>query len=112
MPLLITHNELVQLIGQSTLIKAGRKNAPPRRWLAAWTRTVESAEWWNLDQVRVQYPSADGVRLTSGTVITVFNVKGNEYRLLTAIDYGMQTVAALEVVTHAEYDKNLWKQRY
>ncbi len=102
----------MQLVGQDTLTKAGRKNAPLRRWLATWMTTVESAEWLNLDEVRVHYPSADGVRLKSGTVITVFNVKGNEYRLLTAIDYDMQAVAALEVLTHAEYDKELWKQRY
>jgi len=47
----------------------------------------------------------DGVRLGSGTVVTVFNVKGNEYRLLTSIDFDAGIVEVLDVLTHAEYDK-------
>ena len=44
--------------------------------------------------------------------MTIFNVKGNEYRLLTSIDFEIGTVEAIDVLTHAEYDKNLWKDRY
>jgi mRNA interferase HigB len=43
----------------------------------------------------------------------VFNVKGNEYRLLTTINYRQQQVYVLEVMTHAEYSKQKqWKRRY
>lgn len=56
--------------------------------------------------------AADGVKLKSGLVVTIFNVKGNEYRLLTSIDYAGGIVEVLEVPTHAEYDKNLWKAKY
>jgi mRNA interferase HigB len=68
--------------------------------------------WYNLDDVRKAYPTADGVRLKSGFVVTVFNVKGNNYRLLASIDYDLGVLEALEILTHAEYDKNLWKDRY
>ena len=47
-----------------------------------------------------------------GVIITVFNVKGNEYRLLTNINHQPQLVMALEHLTHAEYVKNKWKERY
>ena len=100
------------LVGQDVLFKAGRKNASLRRWLASWFATVESVIWNSIEDVRRAYPSADGVKLKSKVVITVFNVKGNEYRLLTAIDYDVGIVEALDVLTHAEYDKDLWKDRY
>ncbi len=100
------------VIGQATLIAAGRKNAPLRKWLAEWTATVGLKSWSSLSDVRVDYPSADGVSLSGGTIVTVFNVKGNTYRLLTLVYYDVQTVEVLEIVTHAEYDKEMWKSRY
>jgi mRNA interferase HigB len=80
--------------------------------LAVWAATVQSVEWHNINDVRRTYPSADAVKLKSSPVVTVFNVKGNEYRLLTSIDYDVGIVEALVVLTHAEYDKKLWKDRY
>jgi mRNA interferase HigB len=100
------------LVGRDVLSAAGKKNAPLGAWLAAWAEVVEAVEWRSLDDVRKTYPSADGVRLPSKTVVTVFNVKGNEYRLVSWIDYGARIVEALEVLTHAEYDKDKWKSRY
>ena len=100
------------LVGQDVLRPIGRRNAPLRKWLTIWAKTVEDSIWHSLDDVRKGYPTADGVKLKSGVVVTVFNVKGNEYRLLTSVDYDAEIVEALDVLTHAEYDKELWKDRY
>jgi mRNA interferase HigB len=100
------------LIGQDVLRRAGRRNAPLQRWLTTWAQTVENGEWQSLNDVRRTYSTADGVKLKSGFVVTVFNVKGNNSRLLTSIDFDAEIVEALEVLTHSEYDKDLWKDRY
>ncbi|HEX4123243.1 MAG TPA: type II toxin-antitoxin system HigB family toxin [Tepidisphaeraceae bacterium] len=100
------------LIGQDVISRAGRRNKPLQSWLAQWAAIVAQARWQSIDDLRNAYPSADGVRLASGTAVTVFNVKGNQYRLLAWIDYSAQTVEALEVITHAEYNKDFWKARY
>ena len=97
------------------LAKAGRKNVPLRKALDQWLHVTESASWTNLMDVRRTFPSADGVVIKSSgsiqIVATVFNIKGNEYRLITAINYSAATVLVLEILTHAEYDKGQWKDR-
>ncbi|MBE9214335.1 type II toxin-antitoxin system HigB family toxin [Plectonema cf. radiosum LEGE 06105] len=71
----------------------------------AWYRVVNSASWRHLDDVRQIYPSADAV----GN-FTVFNIKGNTYRLIVDIDYETQTIYYKYFLTHAEYDKDKWKK--
>ena len=41
--------------------------------------------------------------------VTVFNVGGNKYRLIAAIHYNRQRLYVLRILTHAEYDKDRWK---
>jgi mRNA interferase HigB len=102
----------MRLIGQDVLVKAMRKHRDVREWVRLWVATVQDAMWRSLDELRADYPSADGVKLKTRVVVTVFNVKGNEYRLLTHVDYAGQVVQVLELLTHAEYDKDRWKSRY
>ncbi|MEG3979486.1 type II toxin-antitoxin system HigB family toxin [Microcoleus sp. T3B2] len=40
---------------------------------------------------------------------TVFNIKGNNYRLIVSIDYESQLIYIKYILTHAEYDKEKWK---
>jgi mRNA interferase HigB len=40
---------------------------------------------------------------------TVFNLKGNKYRLIVGINYSSQTVYYKYLLTHADYDKQRWK---
>ena len=49
------------------------------------------------------------VAVASGRTVVVFNVRGNRYRLVTAIHYNRQIIYTLRFMTHAEYSKNRWK---
>ena len=86
-----------------------RKNRDVAKWMEAWAEAVTDAEWQSLQDVRIDYPFADGVATKSGVIVTVFNVKGNSYRLLTLISYQRQVVRILNILTHAEYSKGKWK---
>jgi mRNA interferase HigB len=69
-----------------------------------WYKAVKRANWQNLEEVREIFPTAEAVG-----DFTVFNIKGNKYRLIVAIDYEDGTIYYKYFLTHAEYDKDRWK---
>ncbi len=73
--------------------------------LKAWYTVVKKANWQSLAELKRVYPNADLVDR-----YTVFNIKGNNYRLVTRIVYRSQTVFILAIMTHAEYDLGRWKE--
>jgi mRNA interferase HigB len=99
----------MQILNVTLLDKKCRKYPDAARWLRTWLATVEQATWGSIQDVRKHYPSADGVVLAKGNVVTVFNVRGNTFRLLTSIRYSTQSVYIIDVLTHAEYNKDHWK---
>jgi mRNA interferase HigB len=101
---------LVRIIKEPFLKAAAPPRSKAGKWLEAWRVSVKASEWKNISDVRQTYPSADPVRVESGRSITVFNVCGNDYRLLTAIHYDKQRIYTLQFLTHADYDKNKWKK--
>lgn len=103
------------VLNASGLAAAGRKNVPLRNALQQWLQAAQAASWRSLADVRATYPTADGVTLSLHggiqIVVTVFNIKGNAYRLITVIDFSRAIIRVVDVLTHAEYDKNYWKAR-
>lgn len=49
--------------------------------------------------------------VSSARTVTVFNIAGNDYRLISAIHYDTGIVYALQVLTHGEYSKDRWKKQ-
>jgi len=80
-----------------------------RSWLEHWCRIARDALWQDLAEVRTNFPHADAVRTGKGKTVTVFNVCGNEHRLITAIHHRSGIVFVLMVMTHAEYSKGRWR---
>jgi mRNA interferase HigB len=73
--------------------------------LDAWRRVAKRASWNSLAELRQTFPSADAVGK-----YTVFNIKGNQFRLIAEINYGSGSIFLRHVLTHAEYDKGGWKK--
>lgn len=69
-----------------------------------WYRIAKSARWRDITDVKQVYPTAD-----AAGDFTVFNIRGNNYRLIVAIVYSTQIIYIKYVLTHAEYDKEDWK---
>ncbi|MDR0231442.1 MAG: type II toxin-antitoxin system HigB family toxin [Dysgonamonadaceae bacterium] len=66
-----------------------------------WYDIVEKAEWKNLSDIKVDFPTTDYV----GNQHYVFNIRGNKYRLVVVIKFTISYVYIRFVGTHAEYDK-------
>ena len=106
------HNVLiVRLIKRSTLREYGRRYTSAAGPLDAWARIVLSADWASLVDTRKTFPHADQVRVGSGMTVTVFNVAGNNFRLVTAMRYDRKKVFVLDFLTHAEYSRHRWRDR-
>ena len=78
-----------------TGIKAAQKS------FSAWHLITDDAEWSAPQQVQAAHPKAS--ILKAGRV--VFNVKGNDFRLICKVDYASLIVSIRWFGTHAEYDK-------
>ena len=73
--------------------------------LARWYKLVKKAEIASFAELRELLPNADKVGK-----LTVFNIGGNNVRLIAAIHYNRQKVYIRAVLTHDEYDQNKWKE--
>lgn len=69
--------------------------------LDSWFHEVQSADWRQPTDVTRHYVNASVI----DSERVVFNIKGNAYRLVVAIDYGRQIVFIKWLGTHSDYDK-------
>jgi mRNA interferase HigB len=69
--------------------------------LDAWFHEAQQADWKNPADVVRAYANATIV----GPDRVVFNIKGNDYRLVVAIHYRLQIVFIKWLGSHVEYDK-------
>jgi mRNA interferase HigB len=79
-------------------------HADCRDALDNWYKVASKADWSNLVEVQSVFPKAEAV-----SNFTVFNIKGNKYRLIVSIDYEKQLIHIKYIFTHAEYDQEEWK---
>lgn len=66
-----------------------------------WYRVTEQSDWANFNEMRQLFNSVDAV----GNDLYVFNIKGNDYRLIARIIFRVRTVYIKFVGTHKQYDK-------
>jgi mRNA interferase HigB len=77
--------------------------------LETWHRVAKTADWSRLEDVQKPYPKAEAVHVRSETY-TVFNIRRNRFRLIVKMEYVSKTIFIKYVLTHAEYDRNEWKE--
>ena len=94
----------MHVISRKRLKQAASRHPDLESALDAWFRIAKHAVWRDLSEVRKTFSSADGVEKW-----TIFNIKGNKYRLVTEINYKFRRVYIRYVMTHAEYDREKWK---
>ncbi len=69
--------------------------------LEAWHAEAITANWQSHHDIKAQYRSASII--SDETV--VFNIAGNNYRLVVNVDYERQALYVKFIGTHAQYDR-------
>lgn len=90
----------MRIIAKKTLPEFWSRHPDAEQPLLAWYREVELEDWDTPAKVKAKYRSASIV----GGNRAVFNIKGNDYRLVVKINYPHRVVYIRFVGTHAEYD--------
>jgi mRNA interferase HigB len=94
----------MRIISRKALREFWEDHPKAQSGLLLWYDRITDATFKTFNDVRQIFSSADLV----GNFV-VFNISGNRYRLITYIDYEYQIIFIRSVLTHAEYDKEKWK---
>lgn len=91
----------MRVISKATLEAFWNVHPDSKQPLLAWHDEAKSAKWAAPQDIRNQYASASFI----GNNRVIFNIKGNNYRLIVAVAYRFQAVYIKFIGTHAEYDR-------
>lgn len=89
------------VISKTVLVEFGIKHADAIEPLNRWYEEAKTANWKNFTEIKKSFNSVDAV----GNDRFVFNIKGNDYRLVTMIFFDIRTIFIRFVGTHGEYDR-------
>ena len=91
----------MRIYSKSTLKDFWEKHGDARQPLKTWYAAAKAAVWNSPADVKQRHPDASILRNNR----VVFNIKGNEYRLVAAVHYDAQRLFIRFVGTHKDYDR-------
>jgi len=91
----------MRIFSRKALVEYWTKHSDTTDALKAWFFEAEKTHWKSPDEIKKRYPHA---RILPDNRV-VFNIKGNNYRLVVKINYDYGQVFIRFIGTHAEYDK-------
>ncbi len=91
----------MRIISRKALRDFWESHTDAQQALQAWYADVKHAAWKTPAEIKREYRSASFV----GNNRVVFNIKGNKYRVIVAVQYKFQLVYIRFVGTHQEYDQ-------
>jgi mRNA interferase HigB len=94
----------LRIISRKRLREFWEENPDAETPLKVWHSISRRVSWGNPAEMKRDFPAADLVGKC-----TVFNIKGNDYRLIVKIEYAKQAIYVRHVLSHKEYDKEKWK---
>lgn len=90
----------MRVIAKRTLREFWEKHADCGQQLKSWYRETEKGEWNNINELKRDYPSASILKDNR----IVYNIKGNNYRLIVKFNFECQICWIRFIGTHAAYD--------
>lgn len=93
----------MRIIKETTLTEYCRqsKYQQAEESVRAWIYEVRFSTWNNAHELKAKYGNASII----SSKRVVFNIKGNDYRLIVDIEYKLKIVFVVWFGTHKEYDQ-------
>ncbi len=91
----------MNIVSHRRLFEFYQKNKEARVSMESWYRTAKNAKWKCFADIKKDFNSVDSI----GKQRYIFNIKGNDYRLVVVIQFVHEYIYIRFVGTHAEYDK-------
>lgn len=90
----------MEIVNIAELHIFSRRHPGSRKPLSYWVDLTIVAQWANFMELKNTFGSADYVQ-----DLVIFNIAGNNYRLITSVDFQAQRIYILEMMTHAQYNR-------
>lgn len=91
----------MRVIARRTLREFWEEHADVEQALKAWFQEVSKSNWVSFQELKQDFPSASILQDNR----IVFNIKGNNYRLIVKFNLEYQMAWVRFIGTHAQYDK-------
>ncbi|MCC8019187.1 MAG: type II toxin-antitoxin system HigB family toxin [Rikenellaceae bacterium] len=91
----------MRVVARKSVVMFYRKHADAETALEEWYQKVGNAQWDCFADMKKDFNSVDAV----GDRRYIFNIKGNDYRLVTIVLFKIKMIYIRHICTHAEYDK-------
>ena len=95
----------MEIVRRDRLIEFAQKHPNTRPSLNRWYGLMRERNFGSFTELRSLFPHVSRVGK-----LTIFNIAGNNVRLIVSMRYDEERVYIRHVLTHAEYDKGKWKE--
>lgn len=91
----------MRIFTEQAMKEFAERNPSSKTALQVWCKVVRKSEWRSLSDIKDTFNSVDYV----GNQRFVFNIKGDEYRLVVVVKFSIGFVYIRFIGTHNDYDK-------
>ena len=106
----------MHIVRENELVKFAAEHPNTRSSLNNWVQLMREGSFKSIMELREVFGRVSPVKVrprrfnNDSITLTVFNISGNEARLIALVQYSKQTVIIDQVLTHNEYDKGFWRK--
>lgn len=93
--------EIMRIITQTTINEFVKIHPESKAAFGMWCQRTSKAHWTCFADIKKDFNSVDSV----GNQHYVFNIKGNDFRLVVVVKFTPETIYVRFVGTHEEYSK-------
>lgn len=101
----------MRIISRARLREFWQAHATTKASLKIWHEVVKQAEWNKPDDIKQTFGDSIDIFKKCKKLVYIFDVGGNNVRVICDVNFKTKIVYILFVLTHDEYSKDRWKEK-